>query len=150
MSGEETSADRNVEIWKIKKLIKSLEMARGWVNLKEITHIHYAFVNSTKIVLFSPCRVFRLWGYIRNESYYGRRVADCQRAVAVVRGSWCRVFSSDPLCCCYYPSISTRIDIEKLHDVVLDALLLVLQMFTCDCITWHILFESVRNGNDLV
>ncbi|KAH8338992.1 hypothetical protein KR074_000280 [Drosophila pseudoananassae] len=29
MSGEETSADRNVEIWKIKKLIKSLEMARG-------------------------------------------------------------------------------------------------------------------------
>lgn len=31
MSSEETSADRNVEIWKIKKLIKSLEMARGWV-----------------------------------------------------------------------------------------------------------------------
>lgn len=31
MSGEETSADRNVEIWKIKKLIKSLEMARGYV-----------------------------------------------------------------------------------------------------------------------
>uniref|UniRef100_A0A1B0BUK4 Eukaryotic peptide chain release factor subunit 1 n=1 Tax=Glossina palpalis gambiensis TaxID=67801 RepID=A0A1B0BUK4_9MUSC len=29
MSGKETSADRNVEIWKIKKLIKSLEMARG-------------------------------------------------------------------------------------------------------------------------
>nr|XP_023020627.1 eukaryotic peptide chain release factor subunit 1 [Leptinotarsa decemlineata] len=29
MSGEETSADRNVEIWKIKKLIKSLELARG-------------------------------------------------------------------------------------------------------------------------
>lgn len=29
MSGEETSADRNVEIWKIKKLIKSLEIARG-------------------------------------------------------------------------------------------------------------------------
>ncbi|XP_076169499.1 eukaryotic release factor 1 isoform X1 [Ptiloglossa arizonensis] len=29
MSNEETSADRNVEIWKIKKLIKSLEMARG-------------------------------------------------------------------------------------------------------------------------
>lgn len=27
--GEETTADRNVEIWKIKKLIKSLEMARG-------------------------------------------------------------------------------------------------------------------------
>lgn len=26
---EESSADRNVEIWKIKKLIKSLEMARG-------------------------------------------------------------------------------------------------------------------------
>ncbi|KOB71723.1 Uncharacterized protein OBRU01_11360 [Operophtera brumata] len=30
MSGQdETSSDRNVEIWKIKKLIKSLEMARG-------------------------------------------------------------------------------------------------------------------------
>ncbi|KAF4516405.1 hypothetical protein B566_EDAN008528 [Ephemera danica] len=28
-SSEENSADRNVEIWKIKKLIKSLEMARG-------------------------------------------------------------------------------------------------------------------------
>lgn len=25
------AADRNVEIWKIKKLIKSLEAARGWV-----------------------------------------------------------------------------------------------------------------------
>ena len=30
MSGETTeAADRNVEIWKIKKLIKSLEAARG-------------------------------------------------------------------------------------------------------------------------
>ena len=30
MSNEgETSADRNVEMWKIKKLIKSLEAARG-------------------------------------------------------------------------------------------------------------------------
>jgi hypothetical protein len=32
MSGyslEESNADRNVEIWKIKKLIKSLEAARG-------------------------------------------------------------------------------------------------------------------------
>lgn len=28
---EETNADRNVEIWKIKKLIKSLEAARGYV-----------------------------------------------------------------------------------------------------------------------
>ncbi|XP_071530214.1 eukaryotic peptide chain release factor subunit 1 isoform X1 [Panulirus ornatus] len=28
-NSDETSADRNVEIWKIKKLIKSLEMARG-------------------------------------------------------------------------------------------------------------------------
>ena len=27
----ESSCDRNVEIWKIKKLIKSLEAARGWV-----------------------------------------------------------------------------------------------------------------------
>ena len=29
--GQETSADRNVEIWKIKKLIKSLQAARGSV-----------------------------------------------------------------------------------------------------------------------
>ncbi|XKL59312.1 hypothetical protein PGB90_000328 [Kerria lacca] len=29
MSGEETTSDRNVEMWKIKKLIKSLELARG-------------------------------------------------------------------------------------------------------------------------
>jgi hypothetical protein len=29
--GGETTADRNVEIWKIKKLIKSLEAARGFV-----------------------------------------------------------------------------------------------------------------------
>ena len=28
-SSDETNADRNVEVWKIKKLIKSLEMARG-------------------------------------------------------------------------------------------------------------------------
>jgi hypothetical protein len=27
---EESNADRNVEIWKIKKLIKSLEAARGY------------------------------------------------------------------------------------------------------------------------
>lgn len=26
---DETSSDRNVEIWKIKKLIKSLQLARG-------------------------------------------------------------------------------------------------------------------------
>jgi len=30
---ETTAADRNVEIWKIKKLIKSLEAARGFVFL---------------------------------------------------------------------------------------------------------------------
>lgn len=29
--GTEDAADRNVEMWKIKKLIKSLEMARGLV-----------------------------------------------------------------------------------------------------------------------
>jgi len=29
---EATAADRNVEIWKIKKLIKSLEAARGCVS----------------------------------------------------------------------------------------------------------------------
>lgn len=27
---DESSADRNVEMWKIKKLIKSLELARGY------------------------------------------------------------------------------------------------------------------------
>jgi len=29
ITGEPTSADKNVEMWKIKKLIKSLEAARG-------------------------------------------------------------------------------------------------------------------------
>ena len=29
MSVDEASADRNVQIWKVKKLIKSLEAARG-------------------------------------------------------------------------------------------------------------------------
>lgn len=34
-----------------------------WVSKpKKITHIPYAFVNSTKIVLFSPCRVFFVCG----------------------------------------------------------------------------------------
>lgn len=32
-STAEDSADRNVEIWKIKKLIKGLELARGFVIL---------------------------------------------------------------------------------------------------------------------
>lgn len=32
---EENSADRNVEIWKIKKLIKSLELARGYVKINQ-------------------------------------------------------------------------------------------------------------------
>jgi hypothetical protein len=32
----ETNADRNVEIWKIKKLIKSLEAARGLVYFKDL------------------------------------------------------------------------------------------------------------------
>lgn len=150
MSGEETSADRNVEIWKIKKLIKSLEMARGWVNLKKL-HIYLTLLSiQRKLYCFPPVEYFSFVGVHTKRIVYGRRVADWQRAVAVVRGSWCRVFSSDPFCCCYYPSISPRKDIEKLHDVVLDALLLALQMFTCECITWHILFESVRNGNDLV
>ena len=30
LQNPEQEADRNVEIWKIKKLIKSLEAARGW------------------------------------------------------------------------------------------------------------------------
>lgn len=30
MSVDESSADRNVQIWKVKKLIKSLEAARGY------------------------------------------------------------------------------------------------------------------------
>lgn len=32
MADDPSAADRNVEIWKIKKLIKSLEAARGYVN----------------------------------------------------------------------------------------------------------------------
>lgn len=32
MSIDESSADRNVQIWKVKKLIKSLEAARGYVS----------------------------------------------------------------------------------------------------------------------
>ena len=39
----ETSADRNVEIWKIKKLIKSLEAARGYV-LKYSVFVDYCIV----------------------------------------------------------------------------------------------------------
>lgn len=37
MADDPSAADRNVEIWKIKKLIKSLEAARGYV--KEILKI---------------------------------------------------------------------------------------------------------------
>ena len=37
-STAEDSADRNVEIWKIKKLIRSLEMARG-----SVARYQYAF-----------------------------------------------------------------------------------------------------------
>lgn len=33
MADDPSAADRNVEIWKIKKLIKSLEAARGYVNV---------------------------------------------------------------------------------------------------------------------
>lgn len=105
MSGEETSADRNVEIWKIKKLIKSLEMARGWVNLKKNSHtyiaytnVYYTFVNAMKIVLFlSPWREFFVCGgTYETKSCDGRREADWQRAVAVARGSEC--FYSRPFC----------------------------------------------------
>lgn len=32
VAGVEDSADRNVEMWKIKRLIKSLELARGYVS----------------------------------------------------------------------------------------------------------------------
>jgi hypothetical protein len=41
---EENSADRNVEIWKIKKLIKSLELARGFVLFQIVVYLQY-FVN---------------------------------------------------------------------------------------------------------
>lgn len=34
MADDPSAADRNVEIWKIKKLIKSLEAARGQASLK--------------------------------------------------------------------------------------------------------------------
>ena len=33
-SQQEQETDRNVEVWKIKKLIKSLQAARGFVNFK--------------------------------------------------------------------------------------------------------------------
>ena len=32
-NNEESNADRNVEVWKIKKLIKQLEAARGYSNI---------------------------------------------------------------------------------------------------------------------
>lgn len=32
-NNEESNADRNVEVWKIKKLIKQLEAARGYLNI---------------------------------------------------------------------------------------------------------------------
>lgn len=37
MADDPSAADRNVEIWKIKKLIKSLEAARGYVNASELS-----------------------------------------------------------------------------------------------------------------
>lgn len=43
----ETSADRNVEIWKIKKLIKSLEAARGYV-IRTVMNYEEKQVNSVK------------------------------------------------------------------------------------------------------
>ena len=47
----EDSADRNVEIWKIKKLIKSLELARGLVShdIRRVfkrSHFNYATNNN--------------------------------------------------------------------------------------------------------
>ena len=41
LQGEPNSADKNVEMWKIKKLIKSLEAARGWVAYTD-TLLHFS------------------------------------------------------------------------------------------------------------
>lgn len=54
---EETSSDRNVEIWKIKKLIKSLEMARGLVE-----HIEGDLLCNT----FEKASVFLMFWHFRN------------------------------------------------------------------------------------
>lgn len=100
--------------------------------------LHFCQCNENCIVFVPLTRIFRLWGYIRNEIVLwekGGRLAArrrrCQR-------EW--VFLLTTLLCCYccccwyYPSISTRIVytyMERPHNVALIALLLVLQMFTC-------------------
>ena len=50
VSGEPNSADKNVEMWKIKKLIKSLEAARG-----------YVFVNYCPIIITLFILNNRMW-----------------------------------------------------------------------------------------
>ena len=52
-SGSDSTADKNVEIWKIKRLIKSLEAARGFVNLSVI----WLLIPSTWIELKYPYRI---------------------------------------------------------------------------------------------
>ena len=47
---EESNADRNVEIWKIKKLIKSLEAARGLDTTDAITRLH--IINNYFVISF--------------------------------------------------------------------------------------------------
>ena len=57
----ESSADRNVEMWKIKKLIKSLEAARGFVAkftclLK--AKMANSFTNSSRLNVWSETKSF--------------------------------------------------------------------------------------------
>ena len=56
---EDTNADRNVQIWKIKKLIKSLESARGFVR-----HFMF-FLNFCLLVLI--CLIISSFAQKRNE-----------------------------------------------------------------------------------
>ena len=64
MEGAE-AADRNVEMWKIKKLIKSLEAARGYYNIttcrtikKQITSciniLHHNLISAVQTPVLSP------------------------------------------------------------------------------------------------
>lgn len=73
MSGEETSADRNVEIWKIKKLIKSLEMARGWV-------FPYLLFLSSCYVYFPPSALCTCVGYTHSTDWRGWKWAWAEAA----------------------------------------------------------------------
>lgn len=61
MADDPSAADRNVEIWKIKKLIKSLEAARGWGSRCQFLYICMQVLNDKQQHLW--CAIwFVLWG----------------------------------------------------------------------------------------